>query len=186
MTRLPVTFRLVARWIGDVPHRSFTAGVAVCIEVAIILTIAGFLHGLRANPTFARLQLTLYTNLLLFFVCGVGFIFLSIERYLCTIERTQEFGLLKVLGAPFSYFSLLLISETLAICVPGTTAGIGLMFLTRLGVSRAFPRFLQLDVVCIWWIFALGIVVIGSLAGAGIGARKAIKDGIVQAMSYEK
>ena len=180
---LPV--QLVAGWIIDAPHRCFTASIAVCIEATMILTVAGIGHGLRADPTTVRLLIIILATVLLLFVSAVGFAFLSIEGYFSVIEKTQEFGVLKILGASIRYFLLLLFLETLTICVPGTIAAIGLTYLIGWGLEFAFPNFLRLDVVCLSWPIAFGITATASLIGGVIGARKAIRDGIIQALSYE-
>src|ERR1035437_2543189 len=180
---LPV--QLVAGWISDSPHRGFTASIAVSIEGAMILTIAGIGHGLKSDPTQLRVLVTLYATILLLFVSAVGFVFLSIEGYFSVIEKAQEFGVLKVLGASMRYFLLLLFLENLTICVPGTVVAIALTFLTRWGLGFSFPDFLRLDVEYLSWPIAFGITNTASLIGGVIGARKAIRDGVIQALSYE-
>lgn len=76
--------------------------------------------------------------------------------------------------------------ESFVICVPATVAGIGLTFLIGWGMRVTFPEFLRLDLVFMWWVIALVIGAIASLIGSGIGALKAVRDGVVQALSYEK
>jgi hypothetical protein len=186
MTPVTVTFRLVAGWMGDSRQKSYTAAVAVCIEVAMVLSVAGIQHGLKADPTYARLNFTLWTTTLLSFVSAMGFVFLAVERYFSVIGKTQEYGVLRVLGASLSYLWLIELIETLAICVPGTAVGIALTFLIRLGVNLTLREFLRLDFVITDCAIALGIVVIGSVLGSGIGMMKALRDGMVQALSYEK
>jgi ABC-type antimicrobial peptide transport system permease subunit len=157
----------------------------VSIEAAMILTITGVRHGVNANPTAVRLVFTLWASVLFLFISCVGFLFISIERYFSAIEKTQEFGVLKVLGASMRYFLLLLLIETCAICVPGTVGGIGLTFLMGWGVASAFPKFLQLDVVYPSCPIAFGITATASMIGGIIGARRAIRTGVIQAQSYE-
>ena len=169
----------------DAPDRGFTASIAVSLEATMILAVAGIWHGLRADPTNVRMLFTFLATVLFLFVSAVGFVFLSIEGYFSVIEKTQEFGVLKILGASTRYFSLLLFLETLTICVPGTVAAIGLTFLTRWGLGFSFPDFLRLDVVYLSWPIAFGITATASLIGGVIGARKAIRDGVIQALSYE-
>ena len=151
----------------------------------MILTVAGVRHGVNADPTAVRLVFTLWASVLFLFISAVGFIFLSIERYFSVIEKTQEFGVLKVLGTSMRYFLFLLLLETCAICVPGTVGGIGLTFLMGWGVDSAFPKFLRLDVVYPWWPIAFGITATASMIGGVIGARRAIRTGVIQALSYE-
>lgn len=73
--------RLIVGWLRDTPQKSYTAGVAICIEVAMVVTIVGIQHGLNSDPTFARLNFTLWTTVLLLIVAVVGFLFIAIERY---------------------------------------------------------------------------------------------------------
>jgi ABC-type antimicrobial peptide transport system permease subunit len=170
----------------DSAQKSYTAAVAVCVEVAMILSVAGIQHGLKADPTYARLNFTLWTSALLLFVSALGFVFLAAERYFSVIGKTQEYGVLRVLGASLSYIWLVELIEALAICVPATAAGIALTFLIRLRVNLTLREFLRLDFVITDCAIALGIVVIGVALGSGIGMMKALRDGTVQALSYEK
>lgn len=177
--------QLVRGWVRDVPHRSYAAGGLACIEVAVILTMAGILHGLGSASTRVQMPFALYAIVLLLFVSLVGCVFLAIERYFCVMEKAQELGILKVLGASLGYVLGLLLMETLAICVPGAIAGIGLAFLARWGAALAFPKLLVVDVVWPWWPLAFGVAALASMAGGIIGTRKAIRNGVIQALSYE-
>jgi phosphatidylserine synthase len=169
--------RLIGGWLRETPQKSYTAGIAISIEAAMLLTAAGIQHGLKSDPTFARLNFTLWTTVLLLIVTIVGFLYISIEQYFSVLERTQQFGNLKVLGAGSGYFCLLLLTETLLICVPGTVAGIFLTLLIRWECkhiskfSKAGPNicvvgnrtFDSCNCIADW---------------AGIGALKAVRDGV--------
>jgi len=147
--------------------------------------VVGILHGLRVASSPARLEFGVFAIVLFLFVSLVGLVILAIERYFGMLEKTQELGVLGVLGASLTYVSGLLLLETLAICVPASAAGIGATFLMRWGAAMAFPKLLRIDVVYLWWPIAFGIAALGSVVGAVIGARKALRDGVVQALSYE-
>jgi ABC-type antimicrobial peptide transport system permease subunit len=178
--------RLVGSWIRDAPLQGFSGSILICLEVAMILTIAGLVHGLQADPSFVRVRFTLYTTMLLLFASAIGFLFLAIERYFNVIDKTQEYGILRVLGASSDYFFKILLCETLVIAVPGAVAGIVLSFWIRLGVGLVYPKFLRMDVLILWWPIALGIAAMESMIGGAIGIRKAVRDGVIQALSYEK
>jgi ABC-type antimicrobial peptide transport system permease subunit len=177
---------LILGWLRDSPRQSYTAGAAISLEAAMLLTLAGIQHGLKSDPTFARLNFTLWTSLLLLLVVAVGSLFVAIERYFSVIERTQEFGVLHVLGAAAGHYSLLLVMEASIICIPGTVAGICLTFLIRWGMRVTFPEFLKLDIAYFWWPIVLLIVEAASLIGSAVAVRKAVRDGLIQALSYEK
>ena len=157
--------RLIGGWLRETPQKSYTAGIAISIEAAMLLTAAGIQHGLKSDPTFARLNFTLWTTVLLLIVTIVGFLYISIEQYFSVLERTQQFGNLKVLGAGSGYFCLLLLTETLLICVPGTVAGIFLTLLIRWGMQVTFSNFLKLDLIFAWWAIALSTVATVSRIG---------------------
>jgi ABC-type antimicrobial peptide transport system permease subunit len=116
------------------------------------------------------------------FASAVGFVLLSIEGYFSVIEKQQEFGVLRVLGASMRFFLRLLLLETLTICVAGTVAAIGMTLLIRWGLDFVFPDSLRLDVVYLSWPTAFGITATASLIGGVVGARKAIRDGVIQAL----
>jgi ABC-type antimicrobial peptide transport system permease subunit len=185
MTGFRVSTQLVAGWMSDVPQRCLASAALVCIEVAVILSMVGMQHGLKSSVSNAKLLSTFYASSLLLFVSLVGFVFLAIDRYFCALEKSQELGILKVFGASEGYLLLLLFAEAMAICAPGSLAGMGFTFFVRWGARLAFPRLLQADVVYLWWPIGFGIVVFGSILGTTIGARKAIRDGVTQALSYE-
>ena len=174
--------QLVGGWIMDAPERGFTASIAVSIEATMILTVAGIWHGFRANQTNERMIFTLFATVLLLFASAVGFVLLSIEGYFSVIEKQQEFGVLRVLGASMRFFLRLLLLETLTICVAGTVAAIGMTLLIRWGLDFVFPDSLRLDVVYLSWPTAFGITATASLIGGVVGARKAIRDGVIQAL----
>lgn len=139
----------------------------------------------RSDPTQLRLLVTHYATILLLFASAVGFVFVSIEGYFGVIEKAQEFGVLRVLGASTRYFLLLMFLETLTVSVPGIVVATGLTFLTRWGLGLFLADFLRLDVVYLSWPITFGITVAASLIGGVVGTGKAIGDGVAQALSYE-
>ncbi len=177
--------RLILGWLLNARQKSYAAGAAIAIEAAMILTVVGIQRGLKSDPTFARLSFTQWTTVLLLMVVGLGFLFIAIERYFSVLERAQEFGILRVLGAGTEYYCSLLLAEALVISGPPTLVGVGLMYLIREGMKIGLSEFLKLDIAYMWWVIALAIVVTAALIGSGIGALKAVRAGVVQALSYE-
>ena len=183
LNALGVPVRLALGWVIDLPLTAVSASIGVSIETAIILTVSGIQAGLREDPTNVRLMFTLWATVLFAFIALVGFVLLSLERYFNVMEKAQEFGILKILGASIKFYLLLLLLETLAICIPATGAGIALACVLKIVFALGFPRFLRLDVVYSSWPIALAITASSSMIGGIIGARKAINDGIRQALS---
>ncbi|MBS1802728.1 MAG: ABC transporter permease [Acidobacteria bacterium] len=181
-----MTLSLVLGWLRNSPHRSYASGIAISIESAMILTIVGIQHGLKSDPTFARMNFTLWTTILLLVVAVIGLFFIAVERYFSVLDRTQEVGVLRVLGAGATHYCLLLFTENSALCAPATAVGICLTFLIRWGMHMSFPEFLKLDIAFIWWPVAFAIVEAASILGSAIAIRPAIRNGVTQALSYEK
>ena len=119
-------------------------------------------------------------------VAVIGLLFIAIERYFSILDRTQELGVLRVLGAGRTDYCLILLMETFLICVPATIAGTCVTFLIKWGIQLAFPEFLKLDLKISGYAIALLTVTIAWLIGSGIGAVKAIANGVIQALSYGK
>lgn len=163
------------------------ARIAVlALEVGIILAWIGIVRGISSNPTAVRTMTGVWLSVLLLFMLAVGFVFLAIERYFDVLGYAQEFGILRVLGAPYSYFLAILFWETVVVAVPGTIVGIGITYLAKAVIAVEFARFWTLEIVYAWWPIAGAFASAGSLLGAISGTPKAVKNGLVQAMSYEK
>jgi len=159
---------------------------AFALEVGIVLGRVGILRGMASNPTEVRTMTGIWLSVLLLFMLTVGFVLLALERYFDVLEYAQELGILRVLGASYSYFLAILFWETTVVAFPGTVVGIGLTYLAKAVIAVKFTRFWTLEIVYAWWPIAGIFAAAASLLGAIVGARKAMKNGLVQAMSYEK
>ncbi len=159
---------------------------AFALEVGIVLGRVGIVRGMASNSTVVRTMTGIWLSVLLLFMLAVGFVLLAIERYFDVLEYAQEFGILRVLGVPYSYFFAILFWETMVVAIPGTVVGIGLTYLAKAVIAVKFTRFWTLEITYGWWPIAGAFAALGSLMGATVGAHKAVKNGLVQAMSYEK
>lgn len=115
----------------------------------------------------------------------VGFIVVSIAMYTAVLERTREIGILKAVGAPSGYILNLLFRETLLIALMGSVAGVLMTYGTQWLMMHAVPASLTQETVYKWWPLAGAISVAGALLGAILPAWKAVKQDVVQALSYE-
>jgi ABC-type antimicrobial peptide transport system permease subunit len=181
-----VKHRLILEHLRDNRPAVCARIAAFAFEVGIALGWVGIVRGMSSHPTAVRMMTGAWLSVLLLFLLVVGFVFLAIERYFDVLEYAQEFGILRVLGAPYSYFLAILFWETVVVAVPGTVVGIGLTYLARAVIAAEFTRFWTLEIVYTWWPIAGAFSAAGSLLGAIVGAHKAVKNGLVQAMSYEK
>lgn len=115
----------------------------------------------------------------------VGFIVVSIAMYTAVLERTREIGILKALGAPSDYILNLLFRETLLIALIGSVTGVLLTYGTQWLMMHAVPASLTQETVYKWWPIAGAISIAGALLGAILPAWKAVRQDVIQALSYE-
>ena len=115
----------------------------------------------------------------------VGFIVVSMAMYTAVLERTREIGILKALGASSSCILDLLFRETLVIAVIGTGLGIAMTYGTQWLMMHAVPASLTQETVYKWWPIAGAISITGALLGAIFPGWKAVKQDVIQALSYE-
>jgi putative ABC transport system permease protein len=109
----------------------------------------------------------------------------SMAMYTAVLERTREIGILKALGASSGYILNLLIRETILIAIIGTVVGIIMTYGTQWLMMHAVPASLTQETVYKWWPIAGAISVVGALLGAIFPGWKAVKQDVIQALSYE-
>ena len=115
----------------------------------------------------------------------VGFLVVSMAMYTAVLERTREIGILRALGASSGYILNLLFRETLLIAIIGTVVGIIMTYGTQWLMMHAVPATLTQETVYEWWLIAGAISVVGALLGAIFPGWKAVKQDVIQALSYE-
>jgi putative ABC transport system permease protein len=115
----------------------------------------------------------------------VGFITVTMAMYTAVLERTQEIGILKALGASSGYILNLLFRETLLIAILGSVLGIAMTGGSKWLMMHAAPSSLTQETVYSWWPVASAVSITGALAGAIFPAWKAVKQDVIQALAYE-
>jgi putative ABC transport system permease protein len=115
----------------------------------------------------------------------VGFLVVFLSMYTAVLERTREIGVLKALGASPAYVLGILIRETVLLAVAGSIVGILMSYGSQVLITNFAPSFLTMEIVKLWWIWATGIALIGSLVGALYPGFKAAKQDAIEALSYD-
>jgi putative ABC transport system permease protein len=115
----------------------------------------------------------------------VGFIIVTLAMYTAVLERTREIGILKALGASSGYILNLLFRETLLIAIIGTIVGIIMTYGTQWLMMHAVPASLTQETVYQWWPITGMISVIGAVLGTIFPGWKAVRQDVIQALSYE-
>jgi putative ABC transport system permease protein len=157
------------------------------VEVMMILTLVGINYGTTSRPLeWPTNAVGVMIVVLLWFVLGVSFVFVVIGWYATVSERTQEIGILKVLGASSAYILNWLFQEVLIITIPGTIVGIAMTYGTKWLIMYALSDFLMQETVYKWWPIAGAISAVGALMGAYLGARQSHRQDVIQALSYEE
>ena len=165
-----------------------TAGcIASCaLASAALLTCVGIHRGIGPEPSLQRLMVGLWASGLLLCVAVVAFLVVVLVQYVEVRERTQDYGILRVLGASTRDFLGLLAIESFLIALPGTVFGIVLAWAAKGIVILAFSRYLTLSASYWAWpavlLCSFGALTLGGL----IGVRKAVRDGVEEALSYHK
>jgi putative ABC transport system permease protein len=89
------------------------------------------------------------------------------------------------LGASSAYIFSLLLRETLLIAIIGSVFGIIMTYGTQWLMMHAVPASLTQETVYVWWPVVGAISVVGALLGAILPGWKAVKQDVIQALSYE-
>jgi putative ABC transport system permease protein len=155
-------------------------------EVMALLMLAEISRNLSAPP-YAALMIGWVTVLaMLWFVLIVSALFVVLSRYAQTRERTQEFAILKMLGASTGYICDLLCQETVLVVAPGTVLGILLSYGGRYIIETSFPDLFFLRAAYEWWPLACLISALGFLFAGLLAVRAALGNDLVKALGYEE
>lgn len=128
----------------------------------------------------------LWTSALLLCVSAVAHLVVVLVQYGEVRERTQDYGILRVLGASTRDFLTLLAVESFLIALPGTVCGIVLAYAAKWMVIFALSRYLTLADTYWSWPATLLCSFLALMLGGQIGVRTAIRDGVEEALSYHK
>ncbi len=106
-----------------------------------------------------------FFQVLLWVVAGI---IVGVITYATTLEKAQEIGVLKAIGASSRYVMLLIIKQVVLMSIIGLTVGIALAWLS----VNAFPIFVLISVREIIFVVCMGMVV--CCLGGYLAAMKAI------------
>jgi len=183
----PVLSTLVLGHLRRSLSRTLLSVLSLGVEVMMILTLIGIKYGTTSRPLeWPTNAVGVIIVVLLWLVLCVSFVFVVIGWHATVSERTQEIGILKVLGASSAYILNWLFQETLIIAILGTIVGIAMTYGIKWLIKYALSDFLIQETVYKWWPIAGAISAVGALLGAYLGARKSLRQDVIQALSYEE
>jgi hypothetical protein len=175
--------------IEDFRHNTQQAALntlGIAFAVMILLTVAGA----QFKPLGHAYAVTLIFKFTLTSMLLVGLVvdlwFLTINRFTQVREKVHQYAVLRVLGAPPSFFYLLQLQEALLLFVAGTVGGITLTYLVRIVLAHLVPDLLAVESLFGLWPW-IGVVPAGAFYAAGVFASDSINGAdLVDALSSKE
>jgi putative ABC transport system permease protein len=157
--------------------------MAIGVEVMLILTLVGIRYK-KLPPELRFIEVVI--SLLLLVAITASFLYVVMARYTAVLERTQEIGIFRFLGASSAYISNLLFQESMIIGLSGTTVGIAMAYGIKRFMNHVLGGILTQTTIYEWWPIAGVISVVSDLLGALVPSRKAINQDVTQALSHKQ
>jgi predicted lysophospholipase L1 biosynthesis ABC-type transport system permease subunit len=178
--------RLVMETLRTRPHQTAGCIASCALACAALQTCVGIYRGIGPNPSLQRLMIGLWASGLLLSVTVIAFSIVILEQYVEVRERTHDYGVLKVLGASTRDFLNLLARESFLIAVSGMACGIVLTCAAQGIVILTLSQYMALSVS--FWFLPCSLIASFSalMLGGAIGGRRAVRDGVEEALSYQK
>jgi putative ABC transport system permease protein len=131
----------------------------------------------------ASLLRIVFNGIVFLGVCiGVLVIFLSM--YTTVTERTREIGILRAMGASKSFIVVMVIQESLLLCLVGAIVGVGASYLLTIPLKSMWPT-LSILISGSWVIRAAFFALVSGVIGSLYPAYKAASQDPIEALAYE-
>jgi len=177
---------LVLHQFRKAPRRTCLSILAIGVEVMLILTLVGIRYK-ELPPEFKFIDVVI--SLLLLVAITASFVYVIMGRYAAALERTQEIGIFRFVGASSAYIFNLLFQESLIIAISGTTVGIAMAYGIKWFVNHVLAGILSgiLTQVTVfeWWPIAGVISLLSDLLGAIVPSWKAVNQEVIRALSHK-
>ncbi len=115
----------------------------------------------------------------------IGFAVTCLSMYMAVLQRTREIGILKSLGGSNAFILRIILAEAFIMGVGGTALGIVMSFGAWWLIKTLLPASIPMTIVPIWWFYALGITLVGTLLGALYPGLTAARHDPIEALAYE-
>ena len=115
----------------------------------------------------------------------IGFAVVCLSMYMAVLQRTREIGILKSLGASKGFILGVILAESVLLGVGGTAVGVLLSFGAWWLIKTLVPASIPMLIVPMWWLYAGGITLVGTVLGALYPGLSAARHDPIEALSYE-
>jgi putative ABC transport system permease protein len=123
-------------------------------------------------------------NGIVFLGVSIGVLVIFLSMYTTVTERTREIGILRAMGASKSYIVLLVILESIMVCIIGAFIGIGFSFLLMVLLQKIFTT-LNILITTGWVVRATVFALISGVIGSLYPSYKAASQDPIEALAYE-
>ena len=123
-------------------------------------------------------------NVIVFIGVIVGVLVIFLSMYTTVTERTREIGILRAMGASKMFIVVLVIQESLVLCVIGALVGIGASFLLMFTLKAMLPT-LSILITNGWVLRAAVFALLSGVVGSIYPAYKAASQDPIEALAYE-
>jgi len=123
-------------------------------------------------------------NVIVFIGVAVGVLVIFLSMYTTVTERTREIGILRAMGASKAFIVILVIQESVVLCVIGSLVGIGASFLSMFTLKAFLPT-LSILITNGWVLRAALFALLSGILGSIYPAYKAASTDPIEALTYE-
>lgn len=109
--------------------------------------------------------------MMLAFLISISAFVIAVFFYVITMQKTQQFGVMKAIGASNSFITKALMSQVFVLSLFGIIVGIGLTYLTAMILPKQMPFNLDIKLVVL---YAISLLII-SLLSALVSVRQIVK-----------
>jgi putative ABC transport system permease protein len=129
-------------------------------------------------------ELTPFINSFVGLGIVISFLVILLTMYTLVLERRREIGVLKAIGSSRMEICGLIVGEALLLVVLGVILGLVSTYTVTAILHRTSPT-LQIDIESIWILRAIGVAIVGALAGAAYPALRAARTDPIEVLAAE-
>jgi putative ABC transport system permease protein len=123
-------------------------------------------------------------RVIVFIGVAIGVLVIFLSMYTTVTERTREIGILRSMGASKSFIVVMVLQESLLLCIIGSVVGIGMSYLVMAILKSIFPT-LSIIITGDWVVRAAIFALLSGIVGSLYPAIKAASQDPIEALAYE-